>query len=398
MNESFGKQVVFDARNAFLGAESTGIQALEPRRPHGFPEFLVISACWPSGSRAFDLQNPERCIRTCTPMAQLNLLFDNARVVKGNPLVEASYDWSTQMHRIIMMMVSQLRRDDSEFGLQRVYVRDIIDLCELSSNSIYGEVDLAADALLNQRIKIRAGEGTWHGYNILSSVHVYKHRGYIEAMFNPQMRPFLLQLKSRFTQYRLRQAMQLGSPYSIRFYELCSRWADVGHFQLSIEDLRAMFMLQDKYDRVSDLCRWVIDAARNELEQKCDLYFTYKREKNGRSIRGFHFTIREKTGAAPAPDASTSDVPARSADVDAELLDFELFYERLTAEEQQSLREEAYEHLRRQIPGLEDWKDVVREAMVRDQMVQFWHERRARSAGPADALSVPAGPAPAEKP
>ena len=82
--------------------------------------------------------------------AQLELPFANYRVVKSNLFVEARYDWSTQMHRIIMMAAAQLRIADTEFGKQRIYIRDLAALADINSGQIYEEAEKACRALLEQ--------------------------------------------------------------------------------------------------------------------------------------------------------------------------------------------------------------------------------------------------------
>lgn len=315
-------------------------------------------------------------------------------VVKGNAFVDARYDWTTQMHRIIMVMIAQIGQGDDDFGLQRIYVRDLMSLSDTSSNSYYDEAEAAARALLDQKIEVRDADGSYHGYNLMSDTHYPRGRGYIEARFNPHMRPFLLHLKARFTQYRLRQAMLLSSSYAIRFYELCARWADLGHFNLSLEDLRAMLKLEDKYERTVDLRRFVVDVARDELREKADLSFNYTQIKEGRRITGFRFHIVTRpvdpetdapvtlAGTKSAPEERRKEGGSQGASDGAgegEHDAFDRYWKGLSASEQAALQAAAAERLQGQ--PLTAWQ---REMQLAFQMRQIWEEQEEGRDEPTD--------------
>lgn len=303
---------------------------------------------------------------------QLDLMMGDYRVVKGNAFVNARYDWSTPMHRIIMMAIAQLRKEDLEFTTQRIYVRDLAELADINSGQIYEEAEKACRALLDQKLEVRSDNGDYHGYNLLSDTHFYPGKGYLELRFNANMKPYLLELKERFTQYQLRQAIQLSSPYAIRFYELCSQWANVGWFDLTVDDVRAMFKLEHKYKQTTDLRRTVLDGARTELKKKCDLYFDYTQKKHGRAIVGFKFKIVRKghvSGTpAPVPRAAAPDAEG----VDAELKAFRAYLVSLTAGEREALEERALAAARREIDSIDTWKAEPRQSIVEDHMLRLW--------------------------
>lgn len=307
----------------------------------------------------------------------MELSLESYRVVKSNLFVEARYDWSTQMHRITMMALAQTRKDEHEFGLQRIYVRDLAALSDINTGQIYQEAEKACSMLLGQRIEIRGPGGEYHGYNLMSDTHFYPGKGYLEVRFNPNMKPFLLQLKERFTQYMLRQVMQLSSPYSIRFYELCNRWADIGWFDLAVDDLRLMFRLEHKYQQTTDLRRRVIDSARKELKTKANLYFDYSQVKRGRAIIGFKFRVvrkpkaaaktagkRNRKTGAPAPD-----------ELDLEIKAFRAYLATLTPVEREAYEAEALTRVLCELPGVDAWNEAARQSIVEEKMFQLWQDR-----------------------
>jgi len=208
-------------------------------------------------------------------------------VVKSNRLIQARLDWSTIEHRIALHLISQIRKDDNEFRSQTVRIKDINDMTGTASQALYTRAEEICDSLIEQKVRIRSespsGERTYGVYNLLSSCEYVEGSGEIKARFNQDMAPFLLELRDRFTQYRLQFVMRLRSVYAIRFYELMKMREDLKCMRISISKLREMLAVEDKYTRFSDLKRNVIEPARREIHAECDVYFTYKVEREGRT-------------------------------------------------------------------------------------------------------------------
>lgn len=208
----------------------------------------------------------------------------NLWVVKSNRLVEAKYDWTLNMHRVVLSLVSSISMEDERFMEQEISAAQLAQIAGINSGSIYSEIERCVEALADAKIRIsNQGEVKYGVYNLMSHAEYLDGRGVIRARFNEQMRPLLLELKERFTRYMLEQVMQLRSPYSVRMYELCKQYESLGHRRVSVDRLRGMLCLEDKYARFVDLRRNVIDRARDELEEKCDVYFSYDVEREGRS-------------------------------------------------------------------------------------------------------------------
>jgi len=76
--------------------------------------------------------------------------------------------------------------------------------------------------------------------------------------------------------------MQFESVYAMRFYELMSNQKTP--LTYSIEDLKGMFQISDKYRKINDFIKRVIDPAKNELDRCSPYTFDYKMNKTGRSF------------------------------------------------------------------------------------------------------------------
>ena len=225
-------------------------------------------------------------------------------VVKSNDLINARYDWTALQQRMILLMIAQLDSRADDFGTQRVDIAELVGRSGLSSNAYYERAAEAAEVLLGQKIYVRTEAGRWRGYNLLS--YVEPHPGHINARFNPDMRPFLLQLKRRFTRYILGHVLRFQSPYSVRIYEMAMQFADIGHRTLPLDDLRESLDVADKYPRFYDFKRRILDQAVKEIARHTDHVVTYDVVKDGRSPVAIVLHIRRKDDGEAGPGEQTT--------------------------------------------------------------------------------------------
>jgi len=227
-------------------------------------------------------------------------------VVKANQLIRGRINWTKLEHRVVAMLVAQLKRDDESFKMQRVHISELMDMAQISSRDIYDRAEEVCRKLLNQKVQVRThtedGRRVYQGYNCLSMCRYVEGSGYIEAKFNDDMKPFLLQLKRQFTMYRLRNFMQLSSQHSMRMYELIKMKEGLRYLCISVEELREVLCCEHTYERFSDFKRYVLERARTEIREVCDVYFTYRVEREGRTPKQVHFLIHQKDadGAVPS--------------------------------------------------------------------------------------------------
>ncbi|MCS4201765.1 replication initiation protein [Salinibacter ruber] len=225
-------------------------------------------------------------------------------MVKANHLIRGRINWTKMEHRVVAMLVAQLKQEDESFEMQRVHISDLMDMAQVSSRDIYDRAEEVCRKLLNQKVHVRTstdnGRRVYQGYNCLSTCRYVEGSGYIEAKFNDDMKPFLLQLKRQFTMYRLQNFMRLSSQHSMRMYELIKMREGLRHLCLSVEELREVLCCEHTYDRFSDFKRYVLERARTEIADTCDIYFTYKVERDGRTPVRVRLLIHQ-------PDAPCTD-------------------------------------------------------------------------------------------
>lgn len=213
--------------------------------------------------------------------------------MQHNNLVEAKYSMTLQQKRIMIWLVSQIRPDDIDFKEHVLSIRKLIEICQLSGESSYKEIRNITFSLIEKGIRIiditdsdnkREIQVSW-----LSSADYYQ--GQVKLSFSPKLKPYLLQLKEKFTSINVIDLMQFKSVHAIRIYELLKQYQDIGERILSLEEIKDCCGVRDKLKQYIHFEKKLLLTAQREINKKSDIYFDFERIKPSRKITGIKFII-----------------------------------------------------------------------------------------------------------
>ncbi len=218
-----------------------------------------------------------------------DLLKYKTLMVKSNYIIEASYKLNLQEQRLIYILTTKISKDDIDFKSYRFTQTEINNI--LSKHKIsFNELSQHIDSLRNRELVI-VKENSILKTKWLSSAE-YFNDGSIELCFDDKLKPYLLQLKNRFTKLSLDKVITFNSNYSCRIYELLKQYEGIGERTASIEALRTMFCIEPhEYKLYGDFKRKVILQAQKELD-KSDISFKFEEIKTGRKVTSIKFTIK----------------------------------------------------------------------------------------------------------
>lgn len=229
----------------------------------------------------------------------------HAVVRKSNTLIEASYKLSVNEQRLILMLSSSVRQDDKEFCPYRISIKDFAKLLDLKNKNVYQDLEELVLALREKTITIFMENSVLHtGW--LSSIEYFTGEGMLELSFDPKLKPFLLELKDRFTSYKLKMIVQLKSSFSIRIYELLKQYEKIGFRVFDLADLREILGIKDEeYPFYGNFKARIILTAQKELAERTDIAFDFEEIKVGRSVGKIKFLIRSQN----PPEAKPLNLP-----------------------------------------------------------------------------------------
>jgi plasmid replication initiation protein len=220
--------------------------------------------------------------------------YKNAMIaIQHNNLVEAKYSMTLQQKRVMIWLVSQIKPDDVDFKEHILTIKELIEICQLSGESSYKEIKNITFSLVEKGIRIidisdpnnkREIQVSW-----LSSADYYK--GQVKLSFSPKLKPYLLQLKDRFTAINALDLMQFKSVHAIRIYELLKQYQDIGERTLTIDEIKECCGVTGKLIKYSDFEQRLLLIAQREINEKSDIHFEFERIKPSRKIVGIKFII-----------------------------------------------------------------------------------------------------------
>lgn len=216
---------------------------------------------------------------------------ENNIVSKSNTLIEANSRLNLVEQKMLLCLASNIEPNDRDFKTYTFPIKQFHNLLGLNGSTKYTELSKITKKLLSKVIEIRAGEEliqvSW-----LSSAIYNRNKGTIDMRFDPLLKPFLLELSSKFTSYRLANVVKLKSTYAIRIYELLKQYEDLRERTISLENLRYYLDAMDVYPNYANFKQRVLNPSQKELNQKTDISFEVEEIKLGRKVQKIRFIIR----------------------------------------------------------------------------------------------------------
>ena len=217
---------------------------------------------------------------------------------KSNALIEASFKLTISEQRLLIVLASTISPDDEDFKDYTITVSEFARMFELELNSnLYDTLQNAALSLMKQQLRF-TDDSVIEVVQWLSYIKYVKGSGVVKLRFDKSLTPHLLQLKERFTQYRLNSIVRLSGQYSVRLYELLkaeSFKAKNGKFErfFQIDDLRSILGVNPSaYPVFNDFKLYVINPSVNEISFSSDLAINEVRYgKTGRKITNVIFLV-----------------------------------------------------------------------------------------------------------
>jgi plasmid replication initiation protein len=220
-------------------------------------------------------------------------------VSQSNALVGASYRLSLTEKRLVMLAASKI---DSKKPLAQDHCLNFTAVeyaafFGINRNDTANDLKEAVAKLWDREINLLSNDGEVTTSLRWINKKVTSKKGSFTLRFNPEILEHLSDLQKNFTQVSLREAGKLQSFYSFRLYELLSQYQRIGKREISVEDLRQMLDVVDKFKTTALLQKFVVQPACEEISLKTDVLVTWIQQKTGRKVSGWKFYLDKKQQA-----------------------------------------------------------------------------------------------------
>lgn len=219
---------------------------------------------------------------------------ENDLIVQSNSLLDlkykGDYNYSRNELKIICILISQIEKDEEDFKLKHISVRDLNFSTDETNNHQYVK-NLCLDILKKPLSLPVKNSKNKQDFNLVPwFAKIQNSNGVISYRFDPDLKPFLLNLKNNFTSYTLNNILRLNSQYSIILYELLKqteKLSKVKKFEMTEFRNTLKIPKSYKFSHIKDM----IETVKKDFG-KTDLSFDVKYEKMGKSIKYIEFKIK----------------------------------------------------------------------------------------------------------
>lgn len=226
------------------------------------------------------------------------------KIYKHKKLNNANFgDFNHTDYQVFLHLVSKIG-GVNEYGkylqpdqLQREHVLTAKEFSELFNTDLdncYRTIHKACKKLMKTSIILEKAElnETWE-INICSTAEYNKNKGRISIKFTDDIMPYLAQVKAKFVLYNLKEIGGFNSLYTTRLYELIQEFKETGWLRRSVEQLREIFAVGDKFKAYKDFKRRTFEHACAEINKNYDMGLTFKEVKQGRKVAVLEFSFKK---------------------------------------------------------------------------------------------------------
>ena len=250
-------------------------------------------------------------------------MFDKqSLVVQANKLIMTPQKFTYEEKRFLVCLISKINPADEDFKPYRIKFDEYASFVGMDIDDVRKALPQVTKGIMSQILEIEneEDEELYQRQIIIGSTH-YRRYGFVDVKIHPDMKDVLLDLKERFTQYKLENALNMRSKHSIRLYEIikANEFKEQKSFRLTWSDcpkpLRHEYpkeeiqkLLDTNYDRFIDFERFVLKPAQKEMKKHTDICFEYKKVKVSRFVAAVDFFIKENVPTEEHNQMSLFDV------------------------------------------------------------------------------------------
>lgn len=222
-----------------------------------------------------------------------NFSNGNLLVKQSHLLNSASYKLSSLSMDLIFVMISELKKDDKEFSIFNLTIKEI-------------------EKKINKRINIKslpyAIRDVYQNPFSLSSkddksfimipwVSMFAYNDKTKTItfkFDQQMKSFLLELSDKFVLSHIREISALNSEYAKRIFNILKQWESIGRYTVNIEYLKDILKTPKSLDLYSNFKQKVLIQSCKQINEKTNLDVKMKEIKSNKKVISVMFEISSK--------------------------------------------------------------------------------------------------------
>lgn len=228
----------------------------------------------------------------------------NEIVVQSNKLIESHYkqQYTVQEQRMVLWVISEIHKEDyfsGEYKYKTITVsaQKYAELMDITVDDVYKRAQEIGDNLMQKVITIKTDKGENKGWEMFHWVESMKYdNGIIEVLISPKIIPYIIDLKEKFTAFRLENVLYLRSAHAIKLYQILAQYKQIGEREITVDDLKSTLGVSDEktYKLFGAIKSKILQISKREINAKTDLIISYSLIKRSRKVIAIKFKITQK--------------------------------------------------------------------------------------------------------
>lgn len=245
----------------------------------------------------------------------------NRKVVQHNDLIQSVAKMDKIPLKIFEIAVSMIDTNNPpKDNLIYLSKEELFKLFDVSSDNKHFRFKEAIKKMQDQAF-FDIKEVTNKGYEFISinplpTIRWNDYNDEVMVRFNPDIMPYLIDLKSNFTQYTIMDIVKLNSKYSITLYKWLTmhynqyfKYKEAGNRTdkqldalknpyIKIKTLRELTDTTNEYKRMNDFTKRILIEPINEINEQTNFFIEFEKFKKGKSVDGVQFFITKNEPSA----------------------------------------------------------------------------------------------------
>ena len=243
--------------------------------------------------------------------------IEKRKVVEHNDLITSVAKMDKTPLKIFELAVSCINTDNPpKDNIIYLSKTELFTFFDVSDNDKHSRFKQAIEKMQEQAFfNIRQENGKGTEFERIVPIPYIKWTDYndkVTIQFQPQIMPYLIDLKKNFTQYALSDVMNLNSKYSIILYKwLSMQYNQYEHYlnkgsrrqeqldeycnpEIKVSEIRIMTDTANEYKKIGNFEKRVLKKPLEEINEHTHFNVTYEKIKKGRTIDSIQFHISKK--------------------------------------------------------------------------------------------------------
>ena len=296
------------------------------------------------------------------------MINEEATIKMRNEVVNGKYHLPLLEMRMLMALAGHISKNSEGFECCSIAVKELAEFVMLNETTQYTVIRKLARNLRRRELFFEwfarpdSKKKSWLTTGWFDYIMYDDETMSIEYQFASKIEPMLLQVQKAYIQLQCKPLMAFKCMYSNRLLMLIMEWEKIQPRKISIDELRDMFQLTEKYKLYADFKRFVMEPAIKEINAMSDFTVRVTPLKTGKSYTHYKFYIKRKVKAT---------IDIKPMDTDVEL-----------PSEWQDWQREAYKLLTSDQNGLADDEFLIQyisktEKDLLDANIEYAMQQRA---------------------